>query len=131
MIEWGCSLKQGPCHSPCFKGFGLWLEFHIRKTESDFGIQFLCCLDQVHATIHCNGSTSAFVKALEATMRDQVSQNPNNPVLKITRTGVYSPDTVRGEEHRSTRGYSLANNIYHASLGQNGLSLSLSLLLSS
>jgi hypothetical protein len=61
---------------------------------ASIGIQFLTCIVQVHATIHYYyGSTAASVEAVEAAMRDEISQNPNNPVLKIT-IGVHDPYMV-------------------------------------
>ncbi|TVU24758.1 hypothetical protein EJB05_27212, partial [Eragrostis curvula] len=84
----------------------LWLEFDVKQTESefgraDFGIQFLACLVQVHATINCGKSTAASVEAVEAAMRSQVCQNPNNPMLEITRGGDMVRNTVTGIQRTS------------------------------
>jgi hypothetical protein len=75
----------------------LGLEFNIRKTEFDFGIRFLTRLVQVHATINCYGSTAASVEAVEAALRDQVSQNP---VLKITTIGLSLTTSTMCPRHR-------------------------------
>ncbi|XP_062183928.1 uncharacterized protein LOC133887926 isoform X2 [Phragmites australis] len=67
----------------------LWLDFNVQETLSkygdfDFRIQHLSCLQQVHATIDYGGTSTALeVEAAEAYIRDQVSQNPNNPVLEL------------------------------------------------
>ncbi|KAG2562991.1 hypothetical protein PVAP13_8KG297800 [Panicum virgatum] len=67
---------------------------HLRRLLLDFqvsdethfvsGIQYLSCLVQVRATIYC-GSTSTAASAAETHIRDQVSQNRNNPVLEFNR----------------------------------------------
>jgi len=68
------------------------LELDARGTRSkqddfDFGIQHLHSLVQVHATIDWMNTTLAAseVEAAEAKIREQVSQNRNNPVLELNR----------------------------------------------
>jgi disease resistance protein RPM1 len=60
-----------------------------RSKHDDFelGIQHLLSLVQVHATIDWMNTTltSSEVDAAEAKIREQVSQNPNNPVLELNR----------------------------------------------
>lgn len=68
---------------------------HLRRLLIDFqssgtdhfvlGIQHFSCLMQVRATIYCGPATSTEVSAAETHIRDQVSQNPNNPVLEFNR----------------------------------------------
>lgn len=49
-----------------------------------FGIQHLPCLVHVHAIIQCkDASAGTEVDGMEAFIRDQVSLNPNDPVLEI------------------------------------------------
>ncbi|EMS53986.1 Disease resistance protein RPM1 [Triticum urartu] len=68
---------------------------HLRRLLIDFqssedtdhfvlGIQHFSCLVQVRATIYCE-PTSTTVSAAETHIRDQVSQNPNNPLLEFNR----------------------------------------------
>ncbi|KAI5003959.1 hypothetical protein ZWY2020_031202 [Hordeum vulgare] len=69
---------------------------HLRRLVIDFqssepedtdfvlGIQHFSCLVQVRATIYCE-PTSTTVSAAETNIRDQVSQNLNNPLLEFNR----------------------------------------------
>ncbi|XP_047072080.1 disease resistance protein RGA5-like isoform X1 [Lolium rigidum] len=70
----------------------LWLELNVQVERSkhdafDLGIQHLPSLVHVHATIDWMNTTltSSEVDAAEAKIREQVSQNPNNPVLELNR----------------------------------------------
>lgn len=67
------------------------LDFNALKTKDElfdfrFGIQHLCNLVQVRATIHCRDATISDVETVEAAIRKQVSENPNNPALELIRT---------------------------------------------
>lgn len=64
----------------------LLIDFQYSSEDTDFvlGIQHLSCLVQVRATIYCE-PTSTEVSATETHIRDQVSQNPNNPLLEFNR----------------------------------------------
>ncbi|KAL6908048.1 hypothetical protein ACP4OV_002218 [Aristida adscensionis] len=68
----------------------LHLGFDLRGADSwypdfNFGIQHLSCLVQVSATIYCKGAKTSDVEALEAMIVHQVSGNPNNPSLKLSK----------------------------------------------
>lgn len=55
--------------------------------DFDIGIQHLPCLVQVHATIDWTNTTltASEVEAAENQIREQVSRNPNNPVVELNR----------------------------------------------
>ncbi|KAL6653892.1 hypothetical protein ACP70R_008816 [Stipagrostis hirtigluma subsp. patula] len=61
----------------------LLLDFSASETEFVSGIQHLSCLVQVCATIYSGLTLTA--SAAEANIRDQVSQNPNHPLLELKR----------------------------------------------
>ncbi|KAK3119294.1 hypothetical protein QOZ80_9BG0717340 [Eleusine coracana subsp. coracana] len=82
------------------------LEFNPRKTMSisggvDFGIQFLTCLARFDAIIDYYGSTDASLEAVEAAMRGQVSQNPNNPMMEIKRRREELLEGVENKDRKS------------------------------
>ncbi|KAL6592131.1 hypothetical protein ACP70R_049583 [Stipagrostis hirtigluma subsp. patula] len=59
-----------------------------RYRDFDSGIQYLSCLVQVSASIIYNSqnhATASQVEALEAAITEQVSRNPNNPKLELSR----------------------------------------------
>ncbi|KAL6908025.1 hypothetical protein ACP4OV_002195 [Aristida adscensionis] len=61
----------------------LLLDFGASETNFVSGIQHLSCLVMVRATIYCGPTSTDLIT--EAHIRDQVSQNPNNPVLEFRR----------------------------------------------
>ena len=61
----------------------LLLDINASATDFVSGIWHLSCLIQVRGTIYC-GSTST-ASALEDSIRDQVSENPNKPLLELNR----------------------------------------------
>lgn len=64
----------------------LLLDFQASDTDFVLGIQHLSCLVQVRATIYLGPtSTTASAAEAEAHIRDQVSENPNNPVLEFNK----------------------------------------------
>ncbi|KAL6654263.1 hypothetical protein ACP70R_007728 [Stipagrostis hirtigluma subsp. patula] len=66
----------------------LHLKFNVMDAKSwfqDFGIQHLCCLVHASATINCIGATAKQVETVEAAVTDQISGNPNNPLLDLNR----------------------------------------------
>ncbi|KAL6654513.1 hypothetical protein ACP70R_007978 [Stipagrostis hirtigluma subsp. patula] len=61
----------------------LLLDFSASETNFVSGMQHLSFLVQVRATIYCEQTLTA--TAAETNIRDQVSQNPNNPLLELKR----------------------------------------------
>ncbi|XBI23345.1 hypothetical protein VPH35_051915 [Triticum aestivum] len=66
----------------------LLIDFQSSEDDTDhfvLGIQHFSCLVQVRATIYCEPTSTTVVSAAETHIRDQVSQNPNNPLLEFNR----------------------------------------------
>jgi len=76
----------------------LLLDINASATDFVSGIWHLSCLIQVRGTIYCGSTSTASAleasirdqvsenpSALEASIRDQVSENPNKPLLELNR----------------------------------------------